>query len=258
MLKEVKLSAVIITYNEEKNIGRCLHSLQGIADEIIVLDSFSSDKTEQICRQYQAKFYQHIFDGHIQQKNRAITYATWPYIISLDADEALSETLRESILSVKKDFNKPGYYMNRLTNYCGVWIRHSGWYPDKKLRLFKKNQGSWGGINPHDKYTLTDGDSSAGYITGDILHYSYYNQDEHYRQTKYFSSIAARAYYEKGIKGYWYKLILNPVTKFFSHYILRKGFLDGAAGFAIAKLAAWGTYLKYKELRQLWKNSPKK
>lgn len=255
MPNEVKLSAVIITYNEEKNIELCLQSLQGIVDEIVVLDSFSTDNTERICRQYGVRFYQHTFDGHIQQKNRALTYATWQHIIALDADEALSDELRESVLSVKKKFNKAGYYMNRLTNYCGVWIRHSGWYPDKKLRLFDKNKGNWGGINPHDKYELLQGDADSGYITGDILHYSYYNQDEHYRQTKYFSTVAAKAYFEKGKKGYWYKLIVHPVSKFISHYILRKGFLDGGAGFTIAKVAAWGTYLKYKELRQLWKSS---
>ncbi len=253
MQKGIMLSVVIITYNEEKNIERCLKSVQGLADEIIVLDSYSKDGTEKICKQYGVKFYQHIFDGHIEQKNRAVGLCNNQHVLSLDADEALSEKLRESLLAIKENFLCEGYYMNRLTNYCGVWIKHSGWYPDKKLRLFNKQYGAWGGINPHDKYILSDSDAHTGFLDGDILHYSYYSRAEHYKQTEYFSKIAANAYFDKGKKFYWYQLIINPATKFISHYFIRKGFLDGAAGFTIARLAAWGTYLKYKQLHSVWK-----
>ncbi len=255
MQTTIKISVVIITYNEQKNIERCLKSVQGVADEIIVLDSFSTDDTELICKQYPVRFHQHIFDGHIEQKNRAVALSNFDYVLSLDADEALSDELRASIIYIKEKFICAGYEVNRLTNYCGIWIKHSGWYPDKKLRLFDKRKGAWGGTNPHDKYILTNKNAMVGFLKGDILHYSYYSKKEHIDQTKYFSSIAAQAYFNKGKKSYWYQLIVNPATKFISHYFIRKGFLDGVSGFTIAKLAAWGTYLKYKELNQLWKNN---
>src|SRR3990172_2864038 len=183
----VQLSVVIITFNEEKNIGRCLDSVKTIADEIVVLDSFSTDKTEELCKAKGARFFQHKFDGHIEQKNRAITFAKFPYILSLDADEALSEELKKSILEIKNNFSADGYYMNRLTNYCGQWIYHCGWYPDKKLRLWDSRKGKWGGINPHDKYELFTSDTAARFLTGNILHYSYYSVEEHYVQAQKFS-----------------------------------------------------------------------
>jgi glycosyltransferase involved in cell wall biosynthesis len=250
----VKLSAVIITFNEEKNITRCLQSLTGVADEIIVLDSFSKDNTPEIARRMGAKVFQHAFDGHIEQKNRAITYAANPHVLSLDADEALDETLKSSIIGVKKNFNKDGYYMNRLTNYCGHWVRHCGWYPDSKLRLWDSRKGKWTGTNPHDRYELFDGDKNTGHLKGDILHYSYYTIDDHYRQVEYFTGIAARAYFEKGSRAAFYKLIVNPAAKFIDHYLLRLGFLDGSAGFRISKISAYATYLKYKKLRTLSRN----
>ena len=153
------VSVVIITFNEEHNIARCLDSVKGIADEIVIVDSFSKDKTKEICLSYGAKFIENKFEGHIQQKNFAITQAKYPHILSLDADEALDEKLRNSISEVKKNFVHDGYYMNRLTNYCGKWVHHSGWYPDTKLRLWDSRKGQWAGVNPHDKYELTTGDS---------------------------------------------------------------------------------------------------
>lgn len=249
-----QISVVIITYNEEKNIGRCLDSVKIVADEIVVLDSFSQDKTQEICESKGAKFYQHAFDGHIQQKNRAITYASHPYVLSLDADEALNETLIQSIIEIKKNWTHDGYYMNRLTNYCGHWVRHCNWYPDTKLRLWDSRKGTWTGINPHDKYELTEGDKNTKHIKGDILHYSYYSIEDHYKQVEYFTNIASKAYFEKGKKAPLYKLFLNPIAKFIDHYLLHLGFLDGKAGFSISKISAYATYLKYKKLRQLYFN----
>jgi glycosyltransferase involved in cell wall biosynthesis len=248
----IKLSVVIITYNEEKNIERCLSSVRDVADEVVVLDSFSKDKTEVICKRHHVKFFQHAFDGHIEQKNRAITYATNEYVLSLDADEALDEQLIESIRKVKADFQKDGYYMNRLTNYCGHWVRHCGWYPDKKLRLFDRRKGAWTGTNPHDKYELFQGDKNTGHLKGDILHYSYYSLDDHYRQVEYFTTIASKAYYQKGKKAKAYKLFVNPVSKFISHYFINLGFLDGIAGYRISKISAYATWLKYKKLQDLY------
>jgi glycosyltransferase involved in cell wall biosynthesis len=248
----IKLSVVIITFNEEKNIERCINSVKSVADEIIVLDSFSSDKTKEICERHQVLFFQHTFDGHIQQKNRAITFASNPHILSLDADEALDQTLIASILEVKKNFNKSGYYMNRLTNYCGHWVKHCGWYPDRKLRLWDRRTGHWTGINPHDKFELFEGNKYAGYLKGDILHFSYYSIEDHYKQVDYFTDISAKAYFSRGKKASLLNLIVNPIAKFIDHYILKLGFLDGKAGYLISKISAYATYLKYKKLRNLY------
>lgn len=248
------ISVVIITYNEEKNIARCLESVKSIADEIVVLDSFSKDRTKEICESYGVKFYEHAFDGHIQQKNRAITYASHPYILSLDADEALDDTLQKSILEVKANWTHDGYYMNRLTNYCGHWVRHCNWYPDTKLRLWDSRKGFWTGINPHDKYELKEGDKSTKHIKGDILHYSYYSVEDHYKQVEYFTNIASKEYVEAGKKAPFYKLVANPVAKFIDHYLLHMGFLDGKAGYLISKISAYATWLKYKKIRDLYQS----
>lgn len=230
-------------------------SVKEVADEIVVLDSFSTDTTQRICEKHQVNFFQHAFDGHIQQKNRAITYASYPHILSLDADEALDETLIASIKQVKQNFEKEGYYVNRLTNYCGHWVKHCGWYPDAKLRLWDSRKGHWTGVNPHDKYELFAGDKQAGHLKGDILHYSYYSIEDHYRQVEYFTNIASRAYFEKGRRAPFYKLIVNPTAKFIDHYILHLGFLDGRAGYLISRISAYAAYLKYKKLRQLHQNA---
>jgi glycosyltransferase involved in cell wall biosynthesis len=247
----IKLSVVIITYNEEKNIERCLKSVSQLADEIVVLDSFSQDATPEICRKYNVNFHQHKFDGHIQQKNRAAGLATYDHVLSLDADEALDAELIRSVADVKNNFSRQGYYMNRLTNYCGHWVKHCGWYPDRKLRLWDRRKGHWTGINPHDKYELSDGDSQAGYLRGNILHYSYYSVEDHYKQVNYFTDIASRAYFEKGKRAAVFNLVINPVAKFVHHYFLKLGFLDGRAGFLISKISAYATWLKYKKLRNL-------
>ena len=245
------LSVVIITYNEEKNIGRCLDSVRDVADDIVVLDSFSTDRTREICESKGARFIQHKFDGHIEQKNRAITFAQYPHVLSLDADEALSGELIRSILEVKKNWKHDGYYMNRLTNYCGKWIYHCGWYPDRKLRLWDSRKGRWGGVNPHDKYEMNEGDKATGGLKGDILHYSYYTLDDHYRQVNYFSEIAAKAYFKEGKRAGAVKRYLSPAGRFISNYILNLGFLDGSAGFTISRISAYATYLKYKKLKEL-------
>ena len=248
----VQLSVVIITYNEEKNIGRCLDSIKAVADDIVVVDSFSTDKTEEICKAKGARFVQHHFHGHIEQKNWAVTQAKYPYVLSLDADEALSAKLTASILEAKKTWTHDGYYVNRLTNYCGKWIRHCGWYPDEKLRLLDSRKGKWSGTNPHDKYELAAGDETAGYLKGDILHYSYYTIEDHYKQVNYFTDILSKAQYHKKKRASLIKLWISPVFKFIVDYFFRLGFLDGRSGFIICRISAYATFLKYKKLRNLY------
>jgi len=257
MSNPIQLSVVIITFNEERNIGRCLDAIREIADDIVVVDSFSTDKTEMICREKGARFVQHKFDGHIEQKNWAITQAKFPHILSLDADEAPDEELKKEILKVKlsRDFGRKfdGYEMNRLTNYCGKWIRHSGWYPDTKLRLWDSRKGKWGGINPHDKYELTDASAKTFHLKGNILHYSYYTIEEHYKQAEKFSSIAANALFQKGKSANGLLAVIKACSKFIRNYFIKAGILDGKYGFIICRITAWETFQKYSKLSKLSK-----
>ncbi|MEX0811645.1 MAG: glycosyltransferase family 2 protein [Chitinophagales bacterium] len=247
------ISVVIITYNEEKNIGRCIRSVQSIADDIVVLDSFSEDSTEAICKELGARFVQHKFDGHIEQKNRAIGCAMYPIVLSLDADEAIDEELKKAIMAVKNNWEYDAYFVNRLTNYCGKWIWHGHWYPDRKLRLWDSRKGKWGGLNPHDKFEMQEG-VSVDYLNGHLLHYSFYTFEDFKKQMCKFASISARAAYKQGKRAGSWNLLLNPVAKFFTGYFLKRGFLDGSAGFTIARYNAYATYLKYKELLELYRN----
>ncbi len=249
---KVSIAAVIITFNEERNIHRCLESLGDVVDEIVVVDSYSTDRTEEICRSFNTKFVQHRFTGHIEQKNWAILQASTPYILSLDADEALSDELRVSILKVKENWTHDGYYFNRLTNYCGKWIRHTSWYPSRKLRLWDARKGNWGGFNPHDRYYLTKGGSRM-FLKGDILHFSYYSVSEHLVQMNTFSTILAHSYYERGRRAYFSSLILHPLWRFIKDYIINTGFLDGYYGFIVSVNSAHEVFLKYVKLRNIYK-----
>lgn len=239
-----KLSVVIITYNEERNIARCLKSVKDIADEIVVVDSLSEDSTVEICESYGARVISHPFEGHIKQKNFAISQATYPHQLSLDADEALTEELKAEIRFVKENWEMDAYFMNRLANYCGRWIRHSGWYPDKKLRLYDSRKGSWGGMDPHDKFMMQPG-TITGHLRGDLLHYTYYTIEEHVVQSNKFSTIAANALVRRGKRIYAIQIFLNPIAKFIRNYFLKLGFLDGFYGFVVCQGAANETYLKY-------------
>jgi glycosyltransferase involved in cell wall biosynthesis len=249
----IDLSVVIITLNEERNIERCLHSVKGLADEVVVVDSFSKDRTADLCRTLGAKVVEHPFEGHIEQKNYALTQARSPYILSLDADEELSKELHESILSVKNNWTHDAYAMNRMTNYCGSWIRHGGWYPDRKVRLFDKRKAAWGGANPHDKIVLNEGATEMS-LEGDILHYSYYDKSDHLRQIDYFTGISAQNLFKQRRRPSLVRMLFGPIVKFTRDYILRGGFLDGSAGLTISILSAKAVFIKYAKLRQLYES----
>lgn len=248
----IKLSGVIITFNEERNIKECLQSLVGIVDEIIVVDSFSTDQTKAICNQFNVTFIEQAFLGYIEQKNFALAQASHNFIVALDGDESLSDELKKSIKSLKSNWKLDGYYCNRFNNFCGQWIKYSDWYPNKKLRVFDRRMGAWKGINPHDTILMHDKNTETGQLKGDILHRTYQSYSEFNQKTEYFSTIAAQAYFDGGKKASLWKIIMNPTWAFFKSYILRLGFLDGFNGFVICIQTANITFLKYSKLRELY------
>ncbi|MBN2669220.1 MAG: glycosyltransferase family 2 protein [Bacteroidales bacterium] len=241
-----KLSAVIIAFNEERNIKRCLHSLQGVADEIIVVDSYSVDNTASICEKHGAKVVQQKWQGYSEQKNFANRLASHDYILSIDADEALSEELRSSILNIKNEGLSGAYQFNRLNNYCGHWIKHSSWYPDTKLRIWNKNKGEWQG-EIHETIAFKT-PVNIQLLKGDLLHYSYYEIKEHIAQANKFSEIAAEDRYRKGKTVNFAKVLFAPFFKFIKEYFIKLGILDGKAGLIVCMISSHETFLKYSKL----------
>ncbi len=250
--QEMKISCVIITFNEEKNIKRCLESVEGVVDEIVVVDSFSIDRTKEICEEHGVRFIEHSFDGMIEQKNYALSQAKYSHVLSLDADEALSDALKQSIIKVKKYWKSDGYYFNRITNYCGKWIKHCGWYPDQKLRLWDRRQGEFGGVNPHDEVKM-DGNTEIQYIKGDLLHYSYYTISEHIDQVNKFTEIGANEAIARSRNSNLMKILVNPIWKFLRDYFFKLGFLDGYYGFIVCMISAHATFIKYIKMKELQK-----
>ena len=253
---EEEFSATVITFNEEHNIARCIESLLPVTKDIVILDSFSTDRTREICEQYPVRFEQQAFEGHIQQKNAAIQLAKNDRIISLDADEALSKELQSSILRLKTNWDCSGYLAQRYNNYCGQWIQFSGWNPDRKLRIFDRRLASWGGINPHDTIQLGK-KCKKKIIDGAILHWVHTSYEQHSLKVHKFSTIAAKEYYDLGRTSTILDVMLKPSWTFFKGYILRLGILDGFNGFVICTFSAYTTFLKYLKLRQLIKNNSK-
>jgi glycosyltransferase involved in cell wall biosynthesis len=248
----IKLTVAIITFNEERNIGRCISSVRDIADEILIVDSFSQDQTEAICQNHKVRFVKNKFIGHIEQKNYARELATHDYVLSLDADEALSHELLIEIKAIKENFEYDGYSFNRLTNYSGQWIRHCGWYPDRKLRLIKKDKAKWGGVNPHDLLILHDS-SKEQFIPGNLLHYSYTSIASHIQQTNKFTTIAAYEAHARGVRSNTFKIFSRPILKFFRDYFFKLGILDGRYGFIICCINSLSALLKYSKIYELQK-----
>ncbi len=246
------LSVVIITFNEAKNIGRCIDSVRPVADEIVVLDSYSTDDTVNIAKAKGAIVHSSGFDGYIHQKNKALTFASHDHILSLDADEELDQALVASILKVKKeDFPFKAYRMNRCAFYCGKFIRHGTWYPEPKVRLFDRRFVTWGGLDPHDRIIFPS-TVAVSSLKGDILHYICNTVEEHQARNENFSTLAARSLHQLGRHTNWLKIIASPSWFFVFDYLVRGGFLSGKQGWWIAKNQARYHYLKY--LKLYWMN----
>ncbi len=255
------LSAVIITLNEAQNIARCLQSLAGVADEIIVLDSYSTDDTLPICAAFaNARLVQAEWQGYSTSKNYANGLATYDMILSLDADEELSPELKKSILEYKKSYlnNKNSTAKtaecSRLTSYCGAWVRHGGWYPDRKIRIFNRTQLEWRGAVHETLEPIGAARPTTVRLQGDLLHHSFHTHEALVKQLDKYASIAAQTRYDKGERGSYLKIIYKTVFKFFRNYILKLGFLDGKLGVIIAFWTAKETYWRYYRLLLLQKN----
>lgn len=241
-----KISACIISFNEEHKIEDCLKSLQPVVDEIIVVDSLSSDRTREIAAAYTDKIYEQKFLGHIEQKNLAVSKANHDWILSLDCDERLSETLQASIARIKDTLNQhDAYKMSRKTFYVYRWLNHC-WYPDRKIRLFNRNSARWGGVNPHDKVKVDGPDVVL--LQGDILHYSFDSISGHIQTLDKFTEIGAEEIIKKGKKVSLLSPLLHAKWTFFRIYILRLGFLDGFAGLVVSVLSFMHVFVKYSKV----------
>jgi len=250
-MNSIRLSVVIITYNEAANIARCINSVREVADDIVVVDSYSTDDTMAICTMLGVRCIQHVFEGHIEQKNYALSKAQYPYVLSLDADECLSPLLIKSIKTTKQAWQADAYTISRLNNFCGHWVRHGAWYPDPKLRLWDRRKGQWGGKNPHDK-VIMQANCRHKRLKGDLLHYSFSSIEQHIDQINRFSSIGAAVLYKQGKRATIYHIYMKPFIKFLLSFFIQGGFLDGYYGYIISKNSAHATFLKYVKLRMLW------
>jgi len=244
------ISAVIITRNEAHNIARCLISLQLLVDEVIVVDAESTDDTARIATDHGARVIVRAWTDYSDQKNFANAQARGPYILSMDADEAISAELRAALMDAMKQGLSGAYRFNRLTNYCGTWVRHGGWYPDAKVRLFPKDGTRWQGEHVHEELHLEPG-MIVHQLVGDLLHYSYPTVRSHEERIERYSDLHARKLLAAGKRPGWLKRTFSPAVKFFQGYALRLGFLDGKAGYTIARLSARAVQLKYAKLQRL-------
>lgn len=242
----VSISAVVITYNEEKNIGRCIDSLKQIADDIVVVDSYSTDYTKLICQDKGVRFIEREFQSFSDQKNFALSQALYDHVISLDADEYLSAALIQSIQGIREFWTTEAFSMNRLSKYGGQWVKHGNWYPDRQIRLLNRNFGRWHNCNPHETISLDPG-IKVIHIKGDLLHRSYRNSAAALTKIQMYSDLYARSNVAKKQISVWGILVHTGYT-FFKSYLLKRGFLDGFAGLAVAMSVTNHTYYKYAKL----------
>lgn len=244
----MKISATIIACNEERNIARAIESLR-CCDEILVLDSGSTDRTIEIAENLGAQVVESPWPGYAKQKNLAAAQAANDWILSLDADEALSEALEGELLHLRK--NGPeydAYTMPRMAQYLGRWILHSGWYPDRKVRLYNRTKATWVGEYVHEAVAVN---GNVGHLKSNILHYTCESLSEHLRTLDRYTTLAAQEVVARHEPIGWRRLILEPGWTFLRTYFFQFGFLDGLEGVMIAHMAAMYTFLKYAKARNM-------
>ena len=253
---DVLLSAAIITFNEEKQIADCIASVHDFCDEVLVLDSHSTDRTREIAVSFpKVRFLAHDFDGHIQQKNRALDHTRGRWIVSLDADERVTPELAASIQAfIRENPEAQGVRLPRLTYHMGRYIRYGGWY-NARVRLIRRGQGRWGGENPHDQIFLKDAPRWKANIgprlKGDLIHYSFKDLSHQVDTINKFSSIVSFTRAGRSKSYSFWKLVFKPLSKFLEMYIFKAGFLDGTPGLVIAVSSAYSTFLKWAKLYEL-------
>jgi glycosyltransferase involved in cell wall biosynthesis len=241
-----KISILIITYNEEKNLRRCLESVRGIAAEIIVVDSLSSDNTVNIANEFGAKVVSQKFLGYGQQKNLGLSHCQSEWVFSIDADECLTKELEKSILNiVHSSQSQDMYAVKRLTNYCGKWIRHGGWYPDSVPRLFRREKGHWTEPQVHEELVLKS-PAEVKLLEGDLHHYSFPTVQSQVERNIKYAKLGAKALLDKKKRRpNLLEIVIRPAFKFFECYVLKLGLLDGREGYIIAVNAAHSMFMKY-------------
>lgn len=242
----MKISATIITFNEERNLPRAIESLR-CCDEIVVVDSGSTDRTMEIAARYGARVLEANWRGYAGQKNYASDQAVNDWVLSIDADEALSEDLEGEIWALKKRGpDCDAYTLPRLAQYLGKWILHSGWYPDRKIRLFDRRKASWHGEYVHESVVC---EGRVGELKGNLLHYTCDSLTEHLRTMNRYTTLAAEEVVARKKKVGYSQLLADPAWTFFKTYVVQRGFLDGLEGLSIAYMASLYTFLKYAKAR---------
>jgi glycosyltransferase involved in cell wall biosynthesis len=248
----VRIAAAIITLNEERNIERCLKSLNNWVDEIVVLDSYSKDKTAEICASYNVNFIQKEWMGYAQSKNFLNTQVKADYIFSIDADEALDQSMINDLLRLKQEGLDGIYEVSRKTNYCGKWIRYCGWYPEYKLRLFPKHAVCWEGDFVHETLSYPK-NLIVKRLKGHLEHFSYYTESEHRKKAFQYADLSVQKYIKEKKAIYFLQAEFSAIAKFLSVFIFKRGFLDGRSGWVIAKISAAANHYKYRKLKSLKK-----
>lgn len=254
MVSQVLISACIISFQEADRIGDCIRSLS-FCDEILVVDSHSTDGTAEIARELGARVIQRDWPGFVAQKEFALRAATHDWVLCLDSDERISQTLKDEIEVLRRvGFEAhAGWTMPRCTAYLGRWIRRGGWYPDRQLRLFDRRRGHWGGNDPHDKVIL---EGSKGALDGEILHDAYRSFADHLRTIERYTTIMAEGLHERGKRARRLDFVTRPLSRFVRFYFLKRGILDGWRGLIMATLAAYYGWLKYTKLWVLQNQTP--